>query len=96
MKIQPAISNKSGFEVCVKRREDGSELSWESHQNPCEQKEPFNWYVGKEFDSSHELWRYLKHGDFLAVFGVAIYRFWQCNGLQAYLLFDTFFDPTGV
>lgn len=36
----------------------------------------------------------MKHGDFLAVFGMAQYPAWTCTGEQMYLLFDTFFDPT--
>ncbi|KAL5480183.1 hypothetical protein ACEPAI_1453 [Sanghuangporus weigelae] len=59
-------------------------LAWLSHSHPVDQKGTFETFE-HSFPYNHEIWKHLKVGDRLAVFGCAQYPRWSCTGCDVEL-----------
>ena len=68
---------------------------WFSHYVPyqTDYTSKFSWVVGKEFNHQHEIWSHVRPGDSLAVLSSISPLAWSSRGQEAYLFFDTFYDP---
>jgi len=78
----------------IKRRENGSMLTWESHRIPVDMNGE-GLLTGMKFGwCDHELFDHIEEGDSIGVICCAQRRFWECVDTIGSLKFEVFFEPT--
>ena len=87
----PAFSGQSAMDR-IRKRDDGTLLSWFSHSNPLGGKD-YTINKGKFFTQQCELWNFVQDNDSLAIIACAQYPAWKCEGKAFTLSYDEFFDP---
>ncbi|KAJ1309247.1 hypothetical protein OPQ81_004912 [Rhizoctonia solani] len=83
----------------VKRRPDGSEMSWRCFSYPVEREGVrsqgcFKEYEGDEFDQDHEIWNQIEEGDILQVVMKAQFSGWSNIAYEGVLFIVTWWEPS--
>lgn len=75
----------------VRLMEDGERMVWTSHVNPVESRD---WALrSRTFDAQHEIWSFLRPGDSVGLVACAQFLGWKCEGREAEIKFNTFYEP---
>lgn len=90
----PENGSWSWFEISIlkcngyPKERNGKPLTWRSHENSVDSTR-LSRYI-QHFDTHHEIWRELRDGDSLGVFGCARQPGWMCVGREAKLVLHLF------
>ncbi|KZT37302.1 hypothetical protein SISSUDRAFT_871000 [Sistotremastrum suecicum HHB10207 ss-3] len=81
-------------DLVLRRRKDGSELTWVSHYNNIQCRD-FRWVNTPTgtFGPNHEIWSYIREGDVVGVSLCARYPAWRCIAKSGVLKFSSWFEP---